>query len=97
MLGAAKLSQNNDSDKYSYSDMVFGLTHAQYFHSSTLRVKMFFHQCIVIAREKDILVLCKSPTQELDDNSTTEVKYSNNFTESGKTFVLSLYYNTSIH
>ena len=43
---------------------------------------------------KDILVPVEGPTQGLDDTTlTTEVKYRNNFTQSGKRFVLSLHYN----
>ena len=33
LFGAAKLFENNDPDKYFYSDMVLGLTHAQSFQS----------------------------------------------------------------
>ena len=43
---------------------------------------------------KDILILGEGPTQELDDTTlTAEAKYSINFTQSGKRFVLSLHYN----
>ena len=43
---------------------------------------------------KDILVPVEGPTQGLDDTTlTAEVKYRNNFTQSGKGFVLSLHYN----
>ena len=41
-------------------------------------------------------VLCEDSTQGLDDTKiTAETKYSINFTESGKRFVLSLHYNRS--
>ena len=53
------------------------------------------HQCILITRKK-FLVLGESPTQGLDDTSATAgAKYSINFTESRKRFVLSLHYNRS--
>ena len=45
---------------------------------------------------KDILILGEGPTQGLDDTTlTAEAKYSINFTQSGKRFVLSLHYNGS--
>ena len=45
---------------------------------------------------KDILILVEGPTQELDDTTlTAEAKYSINFTQSGKRFVLSLHYSGS--
>ena len=43
-----------------------------------------------------ILIFCEGPTQGLDDTTLTgEAKYSFNFTQSGKRFVLSLHYNGS--
>ena len=52
------------------------------------------HLCILIIKGKDILVLVEGPTQGLDDTTlTAEAKYPNNFTQSGKRFVLSLHYN----
>ena len=45
-------------------------------------------------RNKNISVLGEEPTQGLDNATiTAEAKYPINFTESGKRFVLSLYYN----
>ena len=45
---------------------------------------------------KDILILGEGPTQGLDDTTlTAEAKYRINFTQSGKRFTLSLYYNGS--
>ena len=45
---------------------------------------------------KDILILGEGPTQGLDDTTlTAEAKHPINFTESGKRFVLRLYYNGS--
>ena len=45
---------------------------------------------------KDILILGEGPTQGLDDTTlTAEAKYSINFTQSGKRFILSLQYNVS--
>ena len=45
---------------------------------------------------KGILILGEEQTQGLDDTTlTAEAKYSINFTQSGKRFVLSLHYNES--
>ena len=45
---------------------------------------------------KDILILGEGPIQGLDDSTLTEeAKYSINFTQSRKRFVLSLHYNWS--
>ena len=45
---------------------------------------------------KDILILGEGPTQRLDDSTLkAEAKYLTNFTQSGKTLVLSLHYNGS--
>ena len=50
----------------------------------------------VANKEKDILILGEGPTQRLDDSTLkAEAKYLTNFTQSGKTFVLSLHYNGS--
>ena len=47
-------------------------------------------------KRKDIFVLDEGPTQGLDDTTlTAEPKYPINFTQSGKRFVLNLYYNGS--
>ena len=45
---------------------------------------------------KNILILGEGPTQGLDDTTlTAEAKYPINFTQSGKRFVLSQYYDGS--
>ena len=45
---------------------------------------------------KYILILGEGPTQGLDDRTlTAEAKYPINFTQSGRSFVLSLHYNGS--
>ena len=47
-------------------------------------------------KNKDILILGKGSTQGLNDTAlTVEAKYSINFTQSGKRFVLRLHYNRS--
>ena len=47
-------------------------------------------------KEKDILIFGEEPTQGLDDTTlTAEAKYAINFTQSGKSFVLSLHYHGS--
>ena len=44
-------------------------------------------------KEKDILILGKGPTQELEHTLTAEILYSINFTENNMKFCLSLHYN----
>ena len=45
------------------------------------------------SKKKDILILGEGPKQGLDDTTlTAEAKYPINFTQSGKGFVLSLYW-----
>ena len=44
-------------------------------------------------KKKDILILVKGPTQELEHTLSAEKIYSINFTEHNKKFCLSLYYN----
>ena len=45
---------------------------------------------------KDIFILSESPTQELDNTALkAEPKYSINFTQSGKRFLVSLHYKGS--
>ena len=47
-------------------------------------------------RKKDILILCKGPTQRLDStNLTAEAENSINFSRSNIKFCLSLHYNKS--
>ena len=44
-------------------------------------------------KKKDILVLRRVPTQELESTSTAEKMYSTNYTVTKKKFCLSLHYN----
>ena len=47
-------------------------------------------------KNEDILILGQGPTQGLDDTTwTAEAKYLVNSTQSGKRFVLNLFYNGS--
>ena len=47
-------------------------------------------------KNKDIIILGEGRTQGLDDTTlTAKVKYSVNFRQSGKRFVLNLHYNGS--
>ena len=45
---------------------------------------------------KNILILGKGPTQELEHTLSAEKRYSINFTENNKKFCLSLHYNGAI-
>ena len=44
-------------------------------------------------RKKDILILGRGPTQELEHTLSAEKMYSLNFTKHNKKFCLSLHYN----
>ena len=58
-------------------------------------VLIWAHLCILVIK-KDVLVFGEDPTQGLDNTKiTAEAKYLVDFTDSGKRFVLSLYYNRS--
>ena len=52
------------------------------------------HTCILIIKEKNILIPGKEPTQGLDGTTfAAKALYPINFIQTGKRFVLSLYYN----
>ena len=51
---------------------------------------------VSIDNKKGILILGKEPRQGIDGTTiTAEAEYRINFTQSGKRFILSLYYNRS--
>ena len=59
-------------------------------------VLTFGTDMIIDNKNKDLLILGERPTQRLNGTTlTTEAKYSINFTQPRKRFVLSLHYNRS--
>ena len=101
---SVKLTKNADLDRCKYSSYVIGFDSRSEFLFTDGR----FGKNVIIFRadmsssthidnkSKDILILGEWPTQGLDDMTlAAEAKYSNNFTQSGKRFVLSLQDNES--
>ena len=91
LFGAVKLTKDTDSQKYSYSGNRIGFDACSSF--SLLSGGGFGKNVIIFGvhdscpthtdnRKKDILILGKGPTNELNDTTiTAEVEYSINFTE----------------
>lgn len=104
LLGAVKLTKNDDLDKYEYSG--FGIAfdaRSQFLWLDGRWGKNFVifgvdmsSSVHVENKKKDKLTLGEGPTKRLDDTKiTTEANYSLDFTASGKRFVLGLHYNES--
>ena len=101
LFGAVTLTQNADIEKYGCSGYGIGF----YRRSSFSFPSDGFSQNVLIFgvdmsssahinnKKKDILVLGKGPTQELEHTLTAEKMYSINFTVTKKKFCLSLHYN----
>ena len=94
MFGAIKLTKNTDPDKYKYSGYRIGFDSCSEFFftdGSYLSLSEQAHN-----KEKDILIIGEGPAHGLDDTTLTEeAKYSINFTQSKRKFVLSLHNNGS--
>ena len=102
LFGAVCLTKNVDIGKFEYSG--YGI---QFDTKGTISFPSggFGKNVIVFGvdmsysvqvdyKKKDILILCKGHTQELDDRTlAAEKKYSINFTERNKNFRLSLNFN----
>ena len=88
LFGSVKVIKNDDTDKYSYSG--YGVE----FDSRSLFLGLIWaHLCILIIKEKNILILGKGPTQGLNGTTfTAEAEYSINFSRSQNFFCLSLHY-----
>ena len=80
--------------------MVLDLLRVHFFHFQILIVAkmslllelIWAHQFILITK-KDILIIDQSPTEELDDTTSTgEAQYSINFSRSNREFCLSVHY-----
>ena len=104
LFGAVKLTKIANPDKYKYSGSGMGFDWRSKFSwkdgSEGGNVIIFgadnSSSVHIDSRNKNILVLGEGPTQGLDNATiTVEVKYSINFTESGKPFALSRHCNGS--
>ena len=101
LFGAVTLTKNADIDKYLYSGYRTGFDRK----SSFSFPRGGFGQNVIIFgvdmsssayvdnKEKDILILGKGPTQELEHTLTVEKMYSINFAVTKKKFYLSFHYN----
>ena len=100
-FGAVTLTENSDIEKYKYSGYGIGFDRRWSYSSPGVR---FGHNIIILGvdmsssvhidnKKKDILILGKGPTQELEHTLTEEKMYSINFTVTKKKFCLSLHYN----
>ena len=103
-FGAVKLAKDTDPDKYKYSKYGIGFDSCSQFSeldgSYGKNVIIFgvgnSSSVHINGKNRNILVFGEGPTQSLEDAIiTSKAKYSINFTESGKRFVLSLHYNRS--
>ena len=103
-FGSVKLIKNADLDKYKYTGSSIGLDSCSKFlftdetHGKSVIIfgADMSWSVHVDNKGKDILILGEGPTQRLDDTTlAAEAKYPINFAQSGKRFVLSLYYNGS--
>ena len=101
LSGAVTLTKNADIDKYGYSGYRTGFDRKSSFSFPSggfgQNVIIFgvdmSSSAYVDNKEKDILILGKGPTQELEHTLTVEKMYSINFTVTKKKFYLSFHYN----
>ena len=102
MVGAVKLTKNADPDKYKYSSYGIGFDLCSEFSLSdgSMGKNVFIFGVNMSSsvhidnKKKDILILGKCTTQELDDTTlSAEAQYSINFSRSNKKFCLILHYN----
>ena len=101
LFGAVTLTKNADTDKCSGYGIGFDRRSSFSFPGGgfgqnvlIFGVDMSF-SAHIDNKEKDIIVLGKGPTQELEETLTAEKMCSINFTVSKKKFCLSLHYNES--
>ena len=103
LFGSVKLTKNADLDKYKHSKYSIGFdSHSEFsFADGSLGKNVILGADMsspahIDNKNKDILILGKGPTQGLDDTTLKAVaKYSINFMQPRKRFVLSLHYNES--
>ena len=105
LFGSVNLTKNADLDKYKNSEYGIGFDSGSEFSLSDdsigKNVNIFgadkSWSVHVNNKRKDILILNEGPTQALDDMTlTAEAKYSINYKQSEKKFVLSLNYKGNI-
>ena len=101
LFGAASLAGNADIGKYRFSGYGIGFDRRGSFSFPGIGLR----QNVIIFgvdmsssrkidnRKKDILILGKGPTQELEHKLSAQKMYSINFTVTEKKFFLSLHYN----
>ena len=101
LFGAASLAGNADIGKYRFSGYGIGFDRRGSFSFPGIGLR----QNVIIFgvdmsssrkidnRKKDILILGKGPTQELEHKLSAQKMYSINFTVTEKKFCLSLHYN----
>ena len=97
-IWSSYFNKNADIGKYKYSDYGIGFDRRSSFSFPSggfgQNVLIFgADMSSSIHKKKDILVLGKGPTQELECTLTAEKMYSINFTVTKKKFCLSLHYN----
>ena len=101
LFESLKLTKNAGLDKYKYSGYGIGFDSRSEFSlpESTMGQNFIIFGADMSSsvhidnKGKDNLILSELPTQGLNDTKlTTEAKYTINFTQSGKRFVLSLHY-----
>ena len=104
LFGSVKLTKYADSDKFKYTGYSIGfcsrseflLTDGSYGNNVIIFGADMSPSVHVDNKGKCILILGEGPTQGLNDTKlTAEAKYPNNFTNSGKRFVLRLHYKGS--
>ena len=101
LFGAVSLTKNAAINKYKYSGYGIGFDRRGSFSfpgTALGRNVIIFGVDMISStkidnRKKDILILGKGPTQELEHTLSAEKMYSLNFTEHNKKLCLSLHYN----
>ena len=101
LVGSVSLAKNADIDNYGYSEYGVGFDR----HGSFSSPDTGLGRNVIISgvdmsssatinnRKKDILILGKGETQELEHTLSAEKMYLINFTQTGKKFCLRLHYN----
>ena len=101
MFGAVTLTKNTDIGKYGYSgyDIGFDRRSSFSFPGGGFGQNLIIFEVDMSSsphidnKKKDILILGRGPTQELEHTLTSEKMYSINFTVAKKLFCLSLHCN----
>ena len=97
LFGSVKLTKIADLDKYKYTGYGIGFDSCSefLFTDGSYRKNVIIFGADLSAH-LSVLIISEGPIQGLDDTTlTAEAKFSIDFTQSGKRFVLSLHYNES--